>query len=113
MEREQNKMKRLILSTVIGALLIGCSSTQPTWNKEQTCETAKLAYTVYKEVLAAGGTPSKEEIMAARSASAFLAVYCGWVDPNQVQSGTPVSKKINKADVSKTDGYGVLILVEP
>ena len=64
MERAQNKMKRLILSTVIGALLIGCSSTQPTWNKEQTCETEKLAYTVYKEVLAAGGTPSKEEIIA-------------------------------------------------
>lgn len=94
-------MKKLIFSLGLVAILAGCSSTS-NWNKEQTCETATLAYTVYQAVVASGHEPSKEEVMAARAAAAFLSVYCGWTTP---------AAKSGLGDRKWVDSRGVLIVV--
>lgn len=66
-------MKRLLLIPLI--LLAGCVSPD---EKKMTCETAEAAYVAYREAVAAGHTPSKEEIIAVAGAAQFLRIWCGW-----------------------------------
>lgn len=67
------KMKNLI-SLVCLVLTIGCSSVP---DKESRCSSYAAAYNAYK-IIAAQRGPSKDEILAAQAAAAFLSMYCNW-----------------------------------
>ena len=64
-------MKNLVLSLF---LLAGCSSTP---DKSQRCSSYAAAYNAY-QAISAQRTPSKDEVMAAQAAAAFLSMYCNW-----------------------------------
>ena len=67
----------LSLSLLITGCLIGCLSPA---QKAQTCESASALYAAYQASLATGRPVSKDEIVAATSAGAFLRWYCGWTN---------------------------------
>lgn len=71
-------LSKLAGAVILVALLGGCMTTQ---QKQWTCETAQAAYEAYKAVIAAGHTPSNDEVLAAAGASAFLRLWCGWEVP--------------------------------
>lgn len=83
------------------AWLIG-SGCQTAPEKAQTCESAAALYQAYQASLETGRPVSKEEIVAATSAGAFLRWYCGWTNP--------VSRGLTGAI---HDGNGVPVLKAP
>lgn len=96
-------IKRLMLLAAVVTMAVGCAS-QGGPSQEQTCESAKLAYATYQAVLAASEQPSRDQILAAATAGAFLQAYCGWV--------VPVTKARGQQAVV-ADANGVLILAPP
>lgn len=72
------KTRSTIILAVIAALAItACQS--PT-DKIKTCDTARVLYEAYQASLQTGRPVSKDEIMVATSAAAFLRLYCGWTN---------------------------------
>jgi hypothetical protein len=86
----------------VASLAIGCA--QLPGDREQTCANAIAAYEVYRAVIAAGDKPSKEQVLAAAAAGAFLQVNCGYTAP-VVKSG--------RVAIVPVDSNGVLILQAP
>lgn len=66
---------RHLIPIIFSALLIGCANGKI--DKLAACEGAQKAYAAYQATLAAGRTPSEDEIAAARIAAAVIQVYCG------------------------------------
>lgn len=99
----KNTINRLLLLAAVISLAVGCAS-QGGPSHEQTCDSAKLAYATYQAVLAASEQPSRDQILAAATAGAFLQAYCGWTVPTTKARG-------QQAVVA--DANGVLILVPP
>ena len=88
-------MKRLIPALMLSASLLsaGCGTT-----RDERCTYYVAAYETYQATLAAGRTPSKEEIAGAQIAAAFWTVNCGWsrtraADPNGVPVIQPATAK--------------------
>ena len=86
----------LLFAGMVGA---GCQ-TGP--EKVQTCEESAALYQAYQASLETGRPVSKEEIVAATSAGAFLRWYCGWTNP--------VSRGLTGAI---HDAHGVPVLKAP
>ena len=101
-------MKRLIAVLALTGLLAGCMTAQ---QKEWTCETAQNAYAAYQAVIAAGHTPSQEEIYAATAGATFLRLWCGWT---AVQPETQVrAMSLVGPGSGLHDGYMVPIIMAP
>lgn len=98
-----------ILTTIAGIAALsasflltpGCATSGTPEQHAQTCATAQAAYAAYQAVLAASDKPSKDQILAAAAAGAFLQVQCGWTTPPTKARG-PIA-----------DANGVLILTPP
>lgn len=95
-------MKTLTTIALVAAALLvpGCASSNPEQHA-QTCATAQAAYQAYKAVIDASEKPSRDQIIAAAAAGAFLQASCGWTTPPTRARGTPV------------DANGILILQPP
>ena len=85
----------------------GCASggASQVFNPEN-CSKAKLAYELYQATLEVRD-PSKEEIMAAKIAAAFLAAQCGWT-----QETSPAARGTRGFELA-TDTNGVPIVHAP
>lgn len=92
-------MKRLLFTIVAAVVMTGCASNPE--QHAQTCATAQAAYAAYQAVIAASEKPSRDQIIAAAAAGAFLQASCGWTTPPTRARG-PVA-----------DPNGVLILQPP
>jgi hypothetical protein len=100
-------MKNCLMVGLMSLGLLGGIAGCTTLERQQTCETARVAYEVYMAVLESGDAPSKEQIMAAKAAAAFLAVYCAVPVPEATPADPATRGSFAPPAV---DGYGVLIL---
>lgn len=96
-----NTKRQLLCLGLAAIFATGCAGNLP-GDREQTCANAAAAYEVYKAVLNSGDKPSKEQVLAAAAAAAFLQINCGYV--------SPTTKSANGTTVN-VDRNGVLILV--
>lgn len=102
---ERKALYVFIVATVVAFLLFAWltgSGCQTAPENAQTCEDSAALYQAYQASLATGRPVSKEEIVAATSAGAFLRWYCGWTNP--------VSRGLTGAI---HDGNGVPVLKAP
>lgn len=95
-------LRILLLATAallfVGCIVTGCAGTQA--DRQHTCESARAVYEAYQATLAIR-EPSRDEVIAAAAAGAFLRISCGWTTPQTRGQSDPF------------DGYGVLILTAP
>ncbi len=93
---------RILISLSCAVAIVGCQMTPE--QQQQTCATAQASFAAYQAVIAASEKPSKDQIVAAAAAGAFLQAMCGW---------QPAKTRGARAGVVPVDANGVLILVEP
>lgn len=94
-------MKPLLITIAAALILTGCAGTQ--LSESLNCENARKIYTAYLATSMLRDV-SEQEIEDAKSAGAFLAVWCGWETPGAV----PGAKSVRLMDRN-----GVPILSAP
>lgn len=88
---------------LLGCSLMFCGCLTPQ-QREMTCQAAQIAYETYQGVLAGGHQPSKDEIIAATAAAAFLHAYCAW---------TATDAPVSTGRAFVIDSNGVLVVRPP